>query len=254
MRNFVIVANWKLNGSINMISRFFEYLKFHSSIYLEKKTIIIAPPTIYLKEVNKNISNMNIFIGAQNVDINLKGSFTGETSVLMLQDIGVKYVIIGHSERRFLHNENNDTIAKKFFLIKKENLIPILCVGETEKDKKYGCTKQVIQEQLNCILKKSKKLVFKNAIIAYEPVWAIGTGLSADPEYVQLIHKFIKNHIEKHDFMNINDIIVQYGGSVNCSNIKKFLEQPDINGFLIGNASLSPQEFLKIIKITHDII
>ncbi|QCI17703.1 triose-phosphate isomerase [Buchnera aphidicola (Acyrthosiphon lactucae)] len=254
MKKFFITANWKLNGNIKMISSFFERLKLYSSVFLEKNIVIIAPPTIYLERVYKNIKNMNIFLGAQNVDINLQGAFTGETSALMLQDIGVKYVIIGHSERRLLHHETNDLISKKFHLIKELNLIPILCIGETERDKKNGQTQKIIKAQLNCIFKKLGKSVFNNTIIAYEPIWAIGTGLSADPKDVQLIHQFIKNYIKKHDKINTNDILVQYGGSINHTNVKKFIEQPDINGLLIGNSSLSLQEFLKIIKIAHDII
>ncbi|AEO08659.1 triosephosphate isomerase [Buchnera aphidicola str. Ak (Acyrthosiphon kondoi)] len=254
MKKFFIAANWKLNGNINMISNFFKYLKLQSSIHSKKNTIIIAPPTIYLERVYKDVSNMNIFLGAQNIDIHLKGAFTGETSVLMLEDIGVKYVIIGHSERRLMHNETNDIIIKKFHLIKESNLIPILCIGETEIDKKNGKTQEVITEQLHDIFKKIGKSAFKNTIIAYEPIWAIGTGLSAEPKDVQLIHKFIKNYIVKHDSIDINDIIVQYGGSINYSNAKKFMEQPDINGLLIGNASLDPAEFCRIIKISDHIL
>ncbi|ADP67280.1 triose-phosphate isomerase [Buchnera aphidicola] len=252
MKKFFITANWKLNGNIKMISSFFKYLKLYSSSYLEKNTVIIAPPTIYLERVCKNISNMNIFLGSQNVDINLNGAFTGETSILMLRDIGVKYVIIGHSERRFLHHETDDIIAKKFHLIKKSNLTPILCVGETEIEKKHNQTGQVIQRQLNLILKNLGTSAFKNIIIAYEPIWAIGTGVSADPEHVQLIHVFIKNYILKYSSINRNDIIIQYGGSINHTNVKKFIEQPDINGLLIGNSSLSAKEFLEIIKIAHE--
>ncbi|QIQ41894.1 MAG: triose-phosphate isomerase [Buchnera aphidicola (Microlophium carnosum)] len=255
MKKFFITANWKLNGSKKMISSFFEYFKLQSSIYLEKNIVIIAPPTIYLERVYKNINNMNIFLGAQNVDSNLLGAFTGEISLLMLEDIGVKYIIIGHSERRSLHHETNDVIARKFHLIKKFNLTPILCIGETEIDKKSDNTKKVIRKQLNFIFKKVGKLAFRNAIIAYEPIWAIGTGVSANPEDVQLIHKFIKDHIKKYDHsININDIVVQYGGSINHSNAKRFIEKPDINGLLIGSASLSSEEFMKIIKIAHHII
>jgi len=252
MKKALIVANWKLNGNIKMISSFFEYLKLHSSMYLENNIVIIAPPNIYLERVYKNIKNMNIFLSAQNVDINLKGAFTGEISALMLKDIGVKYVIIGHSERRLLHHENNNTIVKKFDLIKNLSLIPILCIGETALEKQYGQTQEIIKKQLNCIFKKLGTSAFNNAVIAYEPVWAIGTGLSADPQDVQFIHKFIKNHIKKHNSKNTCDIKVQYGGSINCTNAKDFIKQPDIDGLLIGNASLNPQEFLKIIKIAHD--
>jgi len=252
MKKTLIVANWKLNGNIKMISSFFEHLKLHSLKHLENNIVVIAPPNIYLERVYKNIKNMNIFLGAQNVDINLQGAFTGEISALMLKDIGVKYVIIGHSERRLLHHEKNNTIAKKFDLIKNLNLIPILCVGETALEKQYGHTQEIITKQLNCIFKKLGTSAFNNAVIAYEPVWAIGTGLSADPKDVQLIHKYIKKYIKKNDLNNIHDITVQYGGSINCTNAKEFIKQPDIDGLLIGNASLNPKEFLKIIKIAHD--
>ncbi|QCI21030.1 triose-phosphate isomerase [Buchnera aphidicola (Hyperomyzus lactucae)] len=249
MKNFLIVANWKLNGNIKMISSFFETLKLNLSAYANKSTIVFAPSDVYLERVYQCINDMNIFLAAQNVDINLKGAFTGESSILMLKDIGVKYIIIGHSERRLFHQETNDFIAKKFLLVKKLKLIPILCVGETEKEKQNGQTKQVIKEQLSCIFQKLGNSAFRNTVIAYEPIWAIGTGFSAHPKDVQLIHEFIKNYIRKHDPSSINETIVQYGGSVNHSNAKEFLKQSDINGLLIGSASLNPQEFLKIIRI-----
>ncbi|AHG60076.1 triose-phosphate isomerase [Buchnera aphidicola] len=250
MKKYLFVANWKLNGSIEFISNYFKFFNTSSEIGLEKNIIVIAPPAIYLNEVYKNIHSMNIFLGAQNVDKNLTGAFTGETSILMLKDIGVKYVIVGHSERRLLHNENNDLIIKKFDLIKSLNLIPILCVGETEKEKKHGQTKIVIEEQLNCVLTALGTSAFRNTVIAYEPVWAIGTGLSADPKYVQCIHKFIRNYIEKYDPISAKNIFIQYGGSINSVNAEEFIKQPDINGLLIGSASLDYQEFLKIIELS----
>jgi triosephosphate isomerase len=253
MKKFLIVANWKLNGNIKMISNFFKYLKLNLSIYAKNNTIVIAPPDVYLERVYQYTSNINIFLAAQNVDINLQGAFTGESSILMLENIGVKYIIIGHSERRLFHQETNDFIAKKFHLIKKLNLIPILCVGETEQEKYDGQTKKVIKEQLSCIFKHLGNLAFRNTVIAYEPIWAIGTGLSANPKDVQLIHNFIKKYIEEYDPISINKITVQYGGSINHSNAKEFLIQSDIDGLLIGNASLDPLEFFKIIRIAHDI-
>ncbi|QCI23845.1 triose-phosphate isomerase [Buchnera aphidicola (Macrosiphoniella sanborni)] len=252
MKKFFIVANWKLNGNINMISSFFEYFQLYALNYLEKNTIVIAPPTVYLERVYKKIKKMNIFLGAQNVDIHLTGPFTGETSILMLEEIGAKYVIVGHSERRLWHNETDDLVAEKICLIKKLNLTPILCVGETKIDKDNGNTKKIIKNQLDCILKKLGKLAFQNIIIAYEPIWAIGTGISANPKDVQLIHEFIKNYIKKND-SSIKNIIVQYGGSVNIKNVKSFIIQPDIDGLLIGNASLNAEIFLKIVKTSHDI-
>ncbi|QCI17127.1 triose-phosphate isomerase [Buchnera aphidicola (Aphis helianthi)] len=254
MKKKFIVANWKLNGDIKTISNFLKNLKLKAPLYLKYNTIIIAPSTIYLERVYKNIKDINIFVSAQDVDINKKGAFTGETSILMLKDIGVKYVIIGHSERRFLHNEDNKLITEKFGLIKSLNLIPILCIGESENERKENKTKEVIKNQLSMILKRFGNKIFTNTIIAYEPIWAIGTGISADPIYVQSIHKFIKNYINTYDANNIEKLIVQYGGSINSKNAKNFLEQPDIDGLLIGSASLIYEEFLKILKISNDIL
>lgn len=249
MKKKLIVANWKLNGNIKMISNYLNFLKLNTSSNLKENIIVIAPPTIYLERIYHDINKMNIFLGAQNVDVNLRGAFTGETSIVMLKDIGVKYVIIGHSERRIFHNETDNGIVKKFNLIKNFNLIPILCIGETEKEKNNSQTQKIIKKQLNCIFKILGEKAFRNTVIAYEPIWAIGTGISADPEYVQIIHKFIRNYIEKHDLISKN-IIIQYGGSINSRNAKEFIKQEDVDGFLIGNSSLDPKEFLKIIEIS----
>ncbi|QCI18848.1 triose-phosphate isomerase [Buchnera aphidicola] len=254
MKKNFIVANWKLNGNIQTISNFLNHLRLKISLYLQNNTVVIAPSTIYLERVYNYIKDMNIFLGAQNVDINTQGAFTGETSILMLKDIGAKYVIVGHSERRFLHNENNELISKKFGLVKSLNLIPILCIGETETQKKKNKTKEILTNQLNVIFQDFGEKAFINSIIAYEPIWSIGTGISADPIYVQSIHKFIKDYINKYNSSDIEKIIVQYGGSVNSKNAKNFLEQPDIDGLLIGSASLMYEEFLKILKISNDIL
>lgn len=251
MKKKLIIANWKLNGNIKTISVFLKNLQTSLLDSFKKNIIVIAPPTIYLERVHSGISNTNILLGAQNVDINLEGAFTGETSILMLKDIGVKYVIIGHSERRFFHNETNDILVKKFHLIKQLNLIPILCIGETEQEKKQNQTEIALKKQLICIFDALGKKAFRNTVIAYEPIWAIGTGLSADAKDVQLIHIFIKNYIREYDPISAKNIIIQYGGSVNQSNAKIFLEQPDINGLLIGSASLKSKEFLKIIDASN---
>lgn len=254
MNKKIIVANWKLNGSIQEISNFLKHLKLKISIYLKYNTIIIAPPTIYLERVYKYAKDINFFLSAQDVDIHKKGAFTGETSILMLQDIGVQYVIIGHSERRFFHNESNELIAKKFSLVKSLNLIPILCIGENASEKNQNQTKKILTDQLDLILKYFGMQAFVNTIIAYEPIWAIGTGISADPIYVQSIHKFIKDYIKKNNANNLEKLIVQYGGSVNSKNAQSFLEQPDIDGLLIGGASLMHKEFVKILQISNNIL
>ncbi len=253
MKKKIIVANWKLNGNIQTISNFLEYVKLKISLYLKCNTVVIAPSTIYLERVYRNIKDINIFLGAQNVDVNKQGAFTGETSILMLKDIGVKYVIVGHSERRYFHGENNKLITQKFGLIKELNLIPILCIGESETEKKQNKTKEILRNQLNMILEKFGEKAFENTIIAYEPIWAIGTGVSADPIYVQLIHKFIKDYINECNIKNQQNIIIQYGGSVNSKNAKSFLEQPDIDGLLVGSASLIYEEFFNILEIANNI-
>ncbi|QCI21606.1 triose-phosphate isomerase [Buchnera aphidicola (Hyadaphis tataricae)] len=248
MKKKLIVANWKLNGSMTFISNYFKFLSADLSIYAQRNNIVIAPPSVYLERVYVLIQKLNCFLGAQNIDINLTGSFTGETSVAMLKDLNVQYVIVGHSERRLFHQENNPLIAKKFSLVKSENLIPILCIGETIEEKKYGRTKNILTKQLNCIFEILGTSAFRNTVIAYEPVWAIGTGFSADAEEVQLIHQFLKNYIKKYD-PDYNDVIIQYGGSINAHNAKRFIKQPDIDGLLIGSASLNYLEFLKIIEV-----
>jgi triosephosphate isomerase len=251
MKKKLIVANWKLNGSMRFISNYFKCLSPNLSIYAQRNNIVIIPPSVYLERVYGLVQKCNCFLGAQNIDINLTGSFTGETSVAMLKDLNVQYVIVGHSERRLFHQENDPLIAKKFSLVKSINLIPILCIGETMEEKKYGRTKNILKKQLNCIFEILGISAFRNTVIAYEPVWAIGTGLSANAEEVQLIHQFLKNYIKTYD-PDYNDIIVQYGGSVNAYNAKCFIEQPDIDGLLIGSASLKYSEFLKIIEIVSN--
>ncbi|QCI24378.1 triose-phosphate isomerase [Buchnera aphidicola (Muscaphis stroyani)] len=254
MKKKLIVANWKLNGDKKTIAHL---MNNFTSCFLKNNnnTIVISPSFIYLDRMCQKIHhNKNVFVASQNIDINVKGAFTGEISILMLKDIGVKYVIIGHSERRFVHQETNDVIAKKFFLIKKYNLIPILCVGETQEQKKCGKTEEILKDQLNSILKICGNQSFRNTVIAYEPVWAIGTGQSAIPKNVQMIHKFIKNYIFQYDSISKESIIIQYGGSVNQLNAKMFLEQPDIDGLLIGSASLNLKEFFKIIEISNSFL
>ncbi|AWH90481.1 triose-phosphate isomerase [Buchnera aphidicola (Melanaphis sacchari)] len=251
MKKKAIIANWKLNSNIKSISHFFTNFKLNAPVNLNKNIIVIIPPAVYLERVYKYIHDKNIFLGAQNMDLNVEGSFTGDISVAMLKNVGVKYVILGHSERRLLHNENDLVISKKICLAKKFNLIPIICIGENKEEKARNKTQEIIIKQLSYIFEYLGKKVFRNTIIAYEPIWAIGTGMSADPNYVQLIHEFIKNYIQKYDSLASHTLMVQYGGSVNALNAKSFLNKPDIDGLLIGNASLDVKEFLKIINMCN---
>ncbi|MFP3014576.1 MAG: triose-phosphate isomerase [Arsenophonus sp.] len=247
MKNPLIIGNWKLNGSKKMIEEIIKNLrnKLNSIIGCN---VAIAPPSIYLEQAKKALIGSNIALAAQDVDINLCGAFTGETSAKMLKDIGVKYIIIGHSERRTYHKETDEYIAKKFFVLKSQGLIPVLCIGESKEENSGGKTKQVCSRQIDIILNRLGVNAFENSVISYEPIWAIGTGKSATPAHVQSIHKFIRNHIAKQDQNIAKQVIIQYGGSVNENNAADLFIQPDIDGALVGYASLKVESFSSIIN------
>ncbi|QJC34873.1 triose-phosphate isomerase [Enterobacteriaceae endosymbiont of Donacia piscatrix] len=247
MKKFLIIANWKLNGNYNFINKNINIIKKINNS-LNYCQLSIAPPYVYLNYINNLLKNTSIFLTAQNVDIHLKGSFTGEISINMLKDIGVKYVIIGHSERRIYHNEDIDLISKKFILIKKYGLIPILCIGETEQQKKNKLTEKICINQINSILKISNVNIFNKSIIAYEPLWAIGTGKIADLNEVKKVILFIRKYISSLNKDIVENIYFQYGGSVNYFNIDNFFKKKYINGFLIGKVSLTIKNFILLIE------
>jgi triosephosphate isomerase len=248
MKKKIIIANWKLNGNKIFVKKFIEKINSINKNFLNYTKIILSPPIIYIEKMYKSIKNKKIHFASQNVDYHYQGAFTGEISPHMINEIGAQYVILGHSERRKNHFENNFLIAKKFYSIKKNNLIPILCIGETEKEKEKGLTKEIIISQINEIFLKCGKNAFNNTLIAYEPIWAIGTGQNASPENVNKIMKFIKKYIiQKSSNKNIN-LNMQYGGSVSPNNVKRIVEQKYIDGVLVGSGSLNYKNFLKIIQ------
>ncbi|VFP86281.1 triose-phosphate isomerase [Candidatus Erwinia haradaeae] len=248
MRYPLIIGNWKLNGSKKFIDTFIVGLcrKFHG---IEGCKVVIAPPMVYLDQVKQVICNTKLLLGAQNVDINLSGAFTGEVSASMLKDIGARYIIIGHSERRSLHSEDDQVIAKKFLVLKNKDLIPVLCIGETAAEKMAGQTKTICARQIDVILKLHGAEVFQNTVIAYEPIWAIGTGCAATAEQIQTIHTFIRDHIAQKDPKVADQLIIQYGGSVTKNNAAEIFSQPDVDGVLVGSASLILDSFIDIIKL-----
>lgn len=244
-----IIANWKLNGNKKTIQNSIITLtKTLNNNVFNYLNLIISPPIVYIDAVQNLMINNNIQLCAQNVDIHTSGAFTGETSVLMLKDLGVKFALIGHSERRMYHKENDSYITKKFSLLKTENIIPILCIGEKKINSDFTHNLDSYTKQIDSIIKLLGVKAFKNTIIAYEPEWAIGTGLNAKPEVVQSIHKNIRNYIAQYDKNIAHQVLIQYGGSVNLNNIISFISQQDIDGVLIGSASLNTENFLKIIK------
>lgn len=247
MKKSLIVANWKLNGNKKTIKELIYNIKKNISP-TKNCEIVIAPPVIYLDYVKKLIDNTKITLAAQNVDENLTGAFTGEISVDMLKDIGVKYVIIGHSERKKYHLENKKSISQKFFLIKSANLIPILCIGETKEEHSQGKTQEICKKQIDYIIKNQGISVFENTVIAYEPIWAIGTGYYPNKYEINNISTFIRKYFKKKNKKISDSIIIQYGGSINEKNIKEIFSSSNLNGALVGNASLNGNIFCNIIN------
>ena len=247
MRHPLVMGNWKLNGNKQMTAGLIDGLRKALS-GVDGCDVAIAPPVIYLDQAKHALSGSHISLGAQNVDINLSGAFTGDISAEMLKDIGAKYIIIGHSERRTYHKESDEFIAKKFAVLKEAGLTPVLCIGETESENEAGKTEEVCARQIDAVLNALGAEAFKDAVIAYEPIWAIGTGKSATPAQAQAIHQFIRQHIAKKDAAIAEQVIIQYGGSVNDKNAAELFTQPDIDGALVGGASLKAEAFAVIVN------
>ncbi|HGM6666684.1 TPA: triose-phosphate isomerase [Serratia marcescens] len=247
MRHPLVMGNWKLNGSTHMVNELIAGLRSELSS-VDGCGVAIAPPVMYLDQAKHALAGSRIALGAQNVDVNLSGAFTGEVSANMLKDVGAQYIIIGHSERRTYHKESDEVIAEKFAVLKEAGLIPVLCIGETEAENAAGKTEEVCARQIDAVLKTLGAPAMKGTVIAYEPVWAIGTGKSATPAQAQAVHKFIRDHIAKHDAAIAAEIIIQYGGSVNDKNAAELFSQPDIDGALVGGASLKADAFAVIVK------
>lgn len=209
--------------------------------------IAICPPAIYIDYTSRCLSADNIFIGGQNIAAApSEGAFTGETSVAMLKDLGCQYVILGHSERRTIYGESDKEIAEKVKVAMEAGVTPILCVGETLEERQSGVMQSVISTQLKAVLEVVGIAAFENIVIAYEPIWAIGSGVTASPEQAQEVHAFIRSELSFLDPAVAEKVIIQYGGSVKPGNAAELFGQPDIDGGLIGGASLDANDFMAI--------
>ena len=244
MRLRIVAGNWKLNGDWQFAKALLQALQQAKSP--TNTQIVILPPTPYLQALVKEFAVTGFDFGAQNLDVHDVGAFTGEISGLMLKDIGARYVLVGHSERREYHKESNELVAEKFKIAQQAGLIPILCVGETLHQRESNHTDWAIQQQLAPVVASVGIQGFAHAVVAYEPVWAIGTGLSASPEQVQAVHSFIRSELGAHDAKIASSLPILYGGSVKPSNAKQLFAQPDVDGGLIGGASLQAEDFLAI--------
>ncbi len=245
MRRKLVVANWKMHGSLAQNQQLLDSFKAHLA-NLKHVDVAICVPYPYLHQAQNSLSGTKIAWGAQNVGKYPVGAYTGEVAASMLKDFGATYVILGHSERSTAYCESAENVAAKFVTAKNAGLTPILCVGETLQEREAGVMEHVVSEQLDPILALHGAGIFKNAVISYEPIWAIGTGLSATPEQAQSMHEFIRGKLARLDAEAADSVRIIYGGSVNPSNASKLTVMQDIDGGLIGRCSLNAEDFEKI--------
>lgn len=251
MNNMYIVANWKMNGDQIFNSHLITTIE-KNSVINDASHMIICPSMPYLQQINTQKPSYMI-LGAQNISQYDNGAYTGEVSGKMLADLKTKYVIIGHSERRELYNEDNNVIRGKFSKAIENNIKPILCVGETIEHRNNGETFDYIHSQIDAVLSSNKLENLKELIIAYEPIWAIGTGQTATPESAEEVHSYIRNTLLNTDSNLAENTPILYGGSVNSDNAEKLFKMENINGALIGGASLNGEEFSKIYNIAGEL-
>ena len=246
MRRKVIAGNWKMNKSPKDVEEFME--RFAGLVSDTENEVILCVPFIDLCKAVKLSKGTNVKIGAQNMHFKDSGAYTGEISPKMLNDLNVEYVIIGHSERREYFNETDETVNLKIKAALTHDLKPIVCVGETLEQREAGITKEFVTGQVRNALKEITEDELKKIIIAYEPIWAIGTGKTASKEDANEVCKWIREELRALYGDVADEIIIQYGGSVKSSNAKDLFEMSDIDGGLVGGASLEPEEFSKIVK------
>ena len=244
MRQPMVAGNWKMNGSSDSVKELMNGIK--AGIGGANAEVVVCPPFVYIPSVADAIADSGIKLGAQNMCDQDAGAFTGEVSGPMLKDVGCEYVIIGHSERRAMYGETDEVTAIKYGAVLKNGLKPIFCIGETLEERDQGITEQVVGRQIDAILNSDGVASLANAVLAYEPVWAIGTGKTASPEQAQEVHAFIRNKIAEQDKVIAEGLRILYGGSMNPANAAELRSQPDIDGGLIGGASLKAEDFLVI--------
>ena len=252
MNRYVIAGNWKMNMTKEELYRFsYDLEQNHNDLINQvQKIICVSHPLLsYAKD---NLCEYGICVGAQNVSEHEKGAYTGEVSATILHSFHVKYCIIGHSERRQYFGDTDELVKKKWIQLRSAGINPIICVGETLEERESGKTFEVIKRQIESIFKGIELKAGEDMMIAYEPVWAIGTGKTATPEQAQEVHKYIRELLTEIYGKYSTSIPLLYGGSVKPENIKDLLEQDDINGALVGGASLDPKGYAMMIKVASE--
>jgi triosephosphate isomerase len=244
MRQILVAANWKMNGSLKKNEELLHAVTVGASV--SDAAVAICPPAIYIPQVAQRLAGSKLTWGGQNLSHEAAGAFTGEISGAMLKDLGCTYVIVGHSERRTLYGENDALVAKKYAAALAAGLTPILCVGELLAEREAGATEAVVARQLNAVIDAVGIQGIGAGVIAYEPVWAIGTGKTATPAQAQEVHAFIRQRCAERDAAVAEKLQILYGGSVKSDNAAHLFAQPDIDGGLIGGASLEAGSFVAI--------
>lgn len=242
-RRQLVVGNWKMNGSLH------ENAELLAKVVAgwqgeHNADVVICPPFPYLIHTGSLLSGSALLLGAQTASEHGKGAYTGEVSASMLADLDCKFVIIGHNERRRMQGETDEQVARQFVAVQQAGLVPILCVGESLQDREQGRQLETISRQLNAVFAHTGKGVFKNAVLAYEPVWAVGTGKTATPEQAEEVHRFMRAQLGE----LAESVRILYGGSVKAHNAQQLFALPDIDGALLGGASLDADEFLAICR------
>ncbi len=246
MRQSLIMGNWKMNGSRAEAQTLAQAIV--AGLSAGDQGIAVCVPFVYLSDVRSIIESTPVALGAQNVADQEKGAYTGEVSAAMLKDCGCTYALVGHSERRTCYGDTDQSVAARFCQAQKEGVIPVLCIGETLEEREQDKTFAVIDKQLDAVIDTAGIDALANAVIAYEPVWAIGTGKTASDEQAQEVHKYIRQRIAEKSRGIADKIQILYGGSMKPENAKGLLAMPDIDGGLIGGASLDADSFLSIYR------
>lgn len=247
MRTPLVMGNWKLNGTKESVSALIKGIETAADAATGVE-VAVCPPAIFIEQVANLVADNSIEFGAQDVSTNVAGAFTGETSPVMVKEFGAKYSLVGHSERRQYHNETDAVVAAKFVAIQENGLVPVLCIGETLEERETDKTFAVVETQLKAVIDVAGIDAVANCVIAYEPVWAIGTGKVATSEQAQEVHAHIRSWLAEQSKVVAEKVQILYGGSVKAASAKELFAQADIDGGLVGGAALIVEEFVGIIE------
>jgi triosephosphate isomerase len=246
MRQSLVVGNWKMNGTQASAEALAKGIL--AGLNESAVKIAICIPYVHLANVSKIVKDTPLALGAQNVADKASGAYTGEISAAMLKEFDCRYALVGHSERRSYYGDTNETVAARFMQAQSQGIVPILCIGETLEQREQEQTFPIVEEQLEAVINQAGIKAFADAVIAYEPVWAIGTGKTATDEQAQEVHHYIRKYLAAKDAVIAENLTILYGGSAKPDNAKGLFAMPDIDGGLIGGASLESDSFLKIYQ------